>query len=176
MAGRPTNAAKTRMENLARAQQAKLEARKTPPDSPPHAGTTENGEADNESSRDNDIECTGWSGGVSHYVSSDDEPIIISGDDSEDDEEVEELSGSELEELMGRQLKTPEVTSQPSAELNTYSKIMHQRTQGDWKKAESRRSLGYNKLSTRTKRYHEQVAREKAREDAKLRNRWVGFE
>ena len=49
---------------------------------------------------------------------SDDKPIIISGDNSEDNKEVEELSGSELEELMGRQLKTPEV--------NTYSKIMHQ--------------------------------------------------
>ena len=88
------------MENLARAQQAKLEARKTPLDSPPHAGTTENGEADDKSSRDNDIECTGWSGGVSHCVSSSDEPIIISGNNSEDDKEVEELSGSELEEPM----------------------------------------------------------------------------
>ena len=44
-----------------------------------------------------EVECTGWSGGVAHYISSDEELAATSGG-SED--EVDELSGSELEEVI----------------------------------------------------------------------------
>ena len=49
-----------------------------------------------ESSGD-EVQCTGWSGGVAHHLSSDEEPDFISDDEGEE-EDVEELSGSELEE------------------------------------------------------------------------------
>lgn len=175
MAGRPTNAAKTRKKNLARARQIRLEARRAPPKpSPSDTDTGKNGQADNESSED-DIKCTGWSGGVSHHVSSGDEPIIISDNTSEGEEEVEELSGTpELEEVL-QGSETPEVTPQSGAGTDAYSAIMQKQTGKDWKKAESRRSLGYNGQSARTKRYHEQLARKKEEENAKLRNRWVGI-
>ena len=174
MAGRPTNIAKNRKENLARARQIRLEATRAPPEpSSSDTDTVENGQADSESSGD-DVKCTGWNGGVSHYVSSDDKLIIIS-DDNSGEEEVGELSGSELEEVLQRHLKTLEVTLQSSAETNAHSAIMHEQTKKDWKKAESRRSLGYNGQSARTKRHHEQLARKKEKGDAKLRNRWVRF-
>ena len=171
MVGRPKTAAKTKKENLARAQQIRVEARKAPPElSSSNTNAAENGEADDESSGD-DIECTGWNGSVVHYVSSDDEPIVISDDDTEGEEEVEELSGSELEEVLQRCLETPEAILQSNAETNRYSTIMRKRTEKDWKKAESCRSLGYNGQSARTKRHHEQLVRGKEKEDAKLRNR-----
>ena len=58
----------------------------------PHPGNAENQDADDESSED-DIQCTGWSGGVAHYISSDEEPTFVS--DSNEEEEVKELSGSD---------------------------------------------------------------------------------
>ncbi|KAF9649985.1 hypothetical protein BDM02DRAFT_3260022 [Thelephora ganbajun] len=87
----------------------------------------------------------------------------------EEEEEVEELSGSELEMVVQKCLKTLEVTSQSSAETDAFSTIMRKQAKKDWKKAESHRSLGYNGQSVRTKRHHKQLAR-KEKEDAKLRN------
>jgi len=71
---------------------------------PPNPGTnnTENQDVDDESSGDNNIKCTGWSGGVSHYIPSDEEPIVISDNDDDEEEVVEELSGSELEDTIQR--------------------------------------------------------------------------
>ena len=60
--------------------------------------TTENKCADDESSR-GEVECIRWSGGLTHYISSDKEPIFIGGSDEEEDE-IEELSRSELEALI----------------------------------------------------------------------------
>lgn len=139
------------------------------------------------SSRD-EVECTGWSGGVAHYISSDEEPIVVSDDDKEEEEEeVEVLSGSELEETIRQHSErsrstttmeepatrtTEELTvavKRPISELNTLSVIMGPRTNQDWKKAESTRSLGYNGQSVRTKRHHAKVARDKEMENTKLR-------
>ena len=122
---------------------------------------------ENESSSDK-IKCTGWSGGVTHYVSSDEEPIFISDDDRE--EEVEELSGSELEDaiqqcgegLVGmttvkqaaaRTTVGELPAAQPIAEDGTPSILMDRRTNHEWKKAESTWSLGYNGQSAQTKRH-----------------------
>ena len=174
MVGRPTNAAQAKKRNLANARQHRLESRRVPTEpTSSDANTPENGEADDESSGD-DIECTGWTGGVIHCLSSDDEPIVISSEDN-DGGEVEELSGSELEEVVQERLRKLEATPQASDKPDAYSVITRKQTQKDWKKAESHRSLGHNGQSARTKRHHDWLAREKEKEDEKLRNRWVGF-
>ena len=185
--GRPSNTALKKKQSLALARQLRLEARKVskPAVISPNPGPndTENLDAENESS-DDEIKCTGWSGGVTHYVSSDEEPICISDDDGE--EEVEELSGSELEdatwqhgELLAGTTTAKQATAgtaveellaaQPIAEADTPSVLANQRTNQEWKKAESTRSLGYNGQSARTKRHRAKAARDKEMEDAKLR-------
>ena len=99
--GRPSNTALKKKQSLALTRQLSLEARKAsrpaiiPPN--PNSNNAENLDVENESSSD-EIKCTGRSGGVIHYVSSDRGPIFISDDDRE--EEVEELSGSELEDAI----------------------------------------------------------------------------
>jgi len=176
--GRPSKVMLSKNQTLALARQIRLEARN--PIIPPslYSGSAENQNADNESSGD-EIECTGWSGGVVHYVSSDEEPILVSGEE----EEVEELSGSELEEEIQRRTEqlagttaveqpaeeSPTTSEQPTAKPNLLSVIMGQRTNQGWKKAESTRSLGYNGQSGRTKRHQAKVARDKETGDAKLR-------
>jgi hypothetical protein len=170
MAGRPTNAAQTK-KNLAKARQIRLDRvqrQASPASTPFNTNTLEDGGADTESS--GDIKCTGWNGGISHWLSSDEEPIIISDDNSEE-EEVEELSESELGERGQGHLQSPGVTSPLNTEPNAHSAISCKHTQKDWKKAESSRSLGYNGQSARTKRRMEQLAREKEKKNAKLRNR-----
>ena len=174
MAGRPTDAAQAKKRNLANAQQHWLESRRVPTEpTSSDANTPENGEADNESSGD-DIECTRWTGGVIHCLSSSDEPIVISSEDS-DGGEVEELSGSELEEVVQECLRKLEAALQASDKPDAYSLITCKQTQKDWKKAESHHSLGYNGQSVWTKRHHDWLAWEREKEDEKLRNRWVGF-
>lgn len=168
MVGRPTKAANARKQGLARARQVRLEARRASPrDDSSGTGAAENGQAGDESSGD-DAECTGWKGGVLHYVSSDETTVASEGDS----EELIELSGNEPEEVLEEELKTTGPTVQSNSEMNvSYSAIMHTRTMKDWRKVESHRQLGYNGQSKRTKRHHEQLAREKGKEDAKLRNR-----
>jgi len=182
--GRPSNAALSKNQSLALARQIQLKARNaiTPPSL--NSNNTDNRDADSENSGD-EIECTGWSGEVTHYVSSDEEPIFVS-DDSE--EEVEELSGSELEEVIQRRAERlagvattgqpaartmveepPVMLEQPMTEPDMLSVIMGQRTNQEWKKAESTRSLGYNGQSTRTKRHQAKIMRDKEMGDAKLR-------
>ena len=103
-----------------------------------------------------------------YCVSSDDKPIIISNGNSE--EEVEELSGSELDETMWKQ-RLPDVTLQPCVETDACLKIICESTWEDLEKAESSHSLGYYGWSAWTKRCHEQLAWEKEKGDANLRNR-----
>ena len=130
MAGRPTNATKAKNRNLANARQILLEAKKTPPaQTPSKSVIPESREVDNESSGDN-IECTGWTGGISHYVSSNDDPIIIldnnndDDDDNDNDNEVKELSGSELEEEVLKHSQPLEITLQSTTKLDACSAIM----------------------------------------------------
>ena len=68
-------------------------------------------------------ECTRWSGNILHYVSSSDEPVIISNGDDDGDEEVEELLGIEPE-VVTEHLKILEVTSPLSAGPSLHSAIM----------------------------------------------------
>ena len=118
---------------------------------------------ENESSKD-EIKCTGWTGEVAHHVSSDEEPCVI-GNDNTEGEDVEELSGSELEEViqnnrerlvgtaaaeqpMVEVLQILKAATQPKAKLNTLSAIMGQQTSQEWKKVEKTQSLGYNGQSS----------------------------
>ena len=173
MVGRPTTATLNKNRALACARQTRLESRRRPPVAalPLHPDPVDNQDADNESSGD-EIECTGWSGGIAHYVSSDEETIVVSDDDSE--EVVEELLGSELEEVIQhhreRVVASAPTVEQPTAESSALSVIMRTRTKREWKKAEMTWSLGYSGRSVRTKRHQAQVARDKEKEDAMLRN------
>lgn len=192
--GRPSNVTLRKKQSLALARQACLEARKPPFQlaviSPtPDPNNAENQDVENESSGD-EIKCTGWSGGVTHCISDDEEPIFISDSDGEgEDEEVEVLSGSELEEAIQRHGEwsagkatmrhtaagtmmdePPAMQKQPIAESVVLSITMDQRTNQEWRKMESTRSLGYNGQSARMKRHRAKVARDKETEDAKLRN------
>ena len=145
------------------------EGRQAPPESTPSTSKS------TESSEVSDgIECTGWNGRVSYCLSSDNEPIVIS-DSCSEDEEIEEFVNG-LPEVMQEHPEELKAVSQLSVKPSRYSIISKKQTKGDWRKAESHHSLGYNGQSARTKRYHEQAAREKEKEDVKLRNRWVELE
>lgn len=192
--GRPSKAAAKKKQSLALARQVYLEIRKSSVSSSTSTPTPDTKDAetegiDNESSGE-EIECTGWSGGVTHYISSDEDLISIS-DDSEEEEDVEELSGSELEEViqrnreklkgaagMGEDERAGGVmegqlamlkAAQPKAESDALSIVMGRRTNQEWRKAESTRSLGYNGQSSRTRRRYEKASRDKETENANLR-------
>ena len=98
--GQPLQATLNKNQSLALAQQVCFKTGKAPPAAKtppsPNPNNVEDQDADNESSGDG-IECTGWSGGVAHYISNE-ESILVS--DDKEDEEVKELLGSELEEII----------------------------------------------------------------------------
>ena len=186
--GRPSKAALNKRKSLAHAREIKAK-KSSAPSAAPETDNTENQDADSESSEDKVVECTGWSGGVAHCVSSDGGPILI-GDS--DEEVVEELSGSELEEAVQKNMErsarrtveqqpaaaameepsaTPEAATQSEVKPDMISVITGQRSQKEWDKAESSRSLRYNGRSARSKRHREKKARDKETEDAKLRKR-----
>ena len=130
-----------------------------------------------------EVECTGWSGGVAHCISSDEELAATSGG-SED--EVDELSGSELEEVIQQNRERsvrgmaagqpaldtaePSLTAEnPAAKHDRFPIIMASRSNQEWTKAESTWSLGYNGQAPQMKRHREKAARDKEAENAKLR-------
>ena len=147
--GRPSNAALRKNEALALTRKARLVSRAPTAAVTPRPSDVDNQDADNESSGD-EIECTGWSGGVAHYISSDEEPIVIS-DSDEEEEEVKDLSWSEVEEVaqqrreglggaVAAEQPTAEIVEEPSAmvkqpmaEPNSLSVIMGLRTNQQWK-------------------------------------------
>ena len=129
-----------------------------------------------------EVGCTGWSGGVAHYISSDEELAATSGG-SED--EVDELSGSELEVIQQNRERSargmaagqpaldtaePSLTAEnPAVKHDRFPIIMALRSNQEWTKAESTRSLRYNGRAPRTKRHREKAVRDKEAENAKLR-------
>ena len=58
---------------------------------------------------------------------------------------------------------------QPMTERDSLSAITGPRTNQEWKKAESKQSLGYNDQSARTKRRKDKLARDKEKGDLQLR-------
>lgn len=185
--GRPSKASINKKKSLAFARKIRLGTKNfstavvSPPT--PNAKDAEDQDTEDKSSGEE----TGWSGGVTHCISSDEEPIFVSDDD---EGEVEELSGSELEEAVRQGREGSEGTTvmsqsattvsegppamlgatvTPKADPNPFSAIMGQRTNHEWKKAERTRSLGYNGQSDRTKRRQEKALRDKEKIDAELR-------
>ena len=64
----------------------------------------------------------------------------------------------------------PSLTAEnPAAKHDRFPIIMASRSNQEWTKAESTRSLRYNGQATRTKRHREKAARDKEAENAKLR-------
>ena len=195
--GRPSKAALKKKQSLSNARKARHPLKNRPTTGVISSGSdTNNAENQPEKADDEDsgeeVECTGWSGGVVHYVSSDEEPILV----SDEEEDIDELSGSELEEIMrlnrekGEEL--PDVTdtgglsTQPPTDttdtevvletpegpepgVDALSIVMAKRTNQEWKRAETTRSLGYNGRSKRTKRHQAKLARDKETENAKVR-------
>ena len=135
--GHPSKASLKKKESLALAQKVHLGNLKIPK-VPPTCNTNNAEYLDtNDKSSGDDIECTGWTGGVTHYISSDEDPILIS--DDEEEEEVEELSGSGLEGAIQQNREglagtttmvelspVAEATVQPGLKLNGLSAIVEQ--------------------------------------------------
>ena len=113
-------------------------------------------------------------------------------------DKIEELSGSEVEELIQKNLErhtgtiavgqqaagiaekpatevsegllaTLEDSVQPKVEPDAFSVVMKKQTNQEWKGVESTRSLGYNGQSGRTKRCQRKTARDKEAVDAETR-------
>jgi hypothetical protein len=118
---------------------------------------------------DDDFECTRWTGGVNHHVSSEsdsDSDFGLSTSESESEEEFSELEGDDLLESLQRQAaEEAELLKKPTP----YEELKRNIQAPEWKKAEAKRGFGYTGNSGRTKRRHEKVARDKGVEDAKSR-------
>ena len=105
----------------------------------------------------------GWDGDVNQAGESDDDDYS-----SDSGEELQELEGIEL-------LQSLELCSTKEKELQAasaqYLELLRNVSQKEWEKAETNRGLGYSGLSVRTKRRHNQKAREKEANDAVMRQR-----
>lgn len=89
----------------------------------------------------------------------------------EDEEDMLELEGEELLESLNAWIegdsedKEGEGNDEPSA----YDLLMRGIVTSGWKKAESNGSLGYNGLSSRSKRWHAKAAKDREDQDQELR-------
>jgi hypothetical protein len=117
---------------------------------------------------DPENECS-WEGGVNHAMPdsegdwSDDNSLDI--EPEADDDEIHELHGEDLlASLQAEQEHLDAVRCKVKAGM--YEILARPIRLKEWKEAESKRSLGYNKHSGRTARRHKQAAREKEAEDA----------
>jgi hypothetical protein len=117
-----------------------------------------------------DDECE-WEGGVNHVLSSDSGTDWTKSDsDSDPQSDFSELEGQELVESLQSCL---EKELEMLGSQTPYEKVLIRRlTLGDWKKAEGNRGFGYTGNSDRSKRRKEQQAREKAKQDEVLRQRY----
>ena len=118
-------------------------------------------------SSDSEDEVTTWTGGVNYIHFVDTESENDSDGESEWSQfgDDDEMVGEELVESLKNQQEKEIQAFQPTV----YDKLRRTITQEEWKKAESCRSLGYNKLSKRTKQRRDHDARLKEREDLALR-------
>lgn len=121
-----------------------------------------------------DIEECCWDGTVNHYLDDDNGFPDWIEDEDEDEDDIIEMEGPELVESLNKkfmeELETLEAAAR-SQKPTAYENIMQRHTKKDWEKAESNRGFGYNGLSSRTKRRHNQDARKKEKRDAVLRQR-----
>jgi len=106
----------------------------------------------------------GWDGGVNFQASDSDD----CGYSESGEVELQELEGAEL--LRSLELRLTREHELRAAPVQ-YSELLRKVSLKEWEKAEKKRGLGYNGLSARTKRRHNQKAREKETKDAVMRQR-----
>ncbi|KAM6489024.1 hypothetical protein JOM56_015514 [Amanita muscaria] len=125
------------------------------------------GSEPHDSDTESDCEVTKWLGGVI-YISSGEESEAESENDSGGEWIEDELEGTELMESLKKQVEK-RIDSEPEElELTChtpYATISRSISEQDWKKAESNRSLGYNRHSERTRQRQNQKARIKEEKD-----------
>jgi len=128
---------------------------------------------------EDDNEVTRWTGGVNHDPEMDgsdfswwEDTSVTDDSESGDSDGPGSTSGADSEDedaWRGRLQKEIEHEIQLLNEPSPFEVLMVHRTQEDWKKAESNRSLGYNGNSGRNQRRRDKKARDKEDRDAKLR-------
>ena len=129
---------------------------------------------DLEMESESDVECTGWTGGISHpfkLSDSEDDSVWLDSDtdvDSDEDFDLEELEGQDLVEGLK---KYWEQELQLLTQQTPYELLLQKKTSRDWKTAEAKRGFGYNGLSDRRKREVNQKLREKEERDKVIRER-----
>ena len=101
-----------------------------------------------------------------YFEDEDEQGYVREGEELEDiyeDDELSEMEGEELEKslklVMEDQMERMEQTKRDQ-ELTSYETVMQSASASDWKKAESKRGLGYSgPPAVRTEREHRQKAR-----------------
>jgi hypothetical protein len=122
---------------------------------------------------ESESECD-WHGGVNHFPSDSDWDSLNDSDwktDSSSESDFGDVSELEGDELIESLQATLEAEMQIISIPTPYEQILKPHTSGDWRKAESNRSLGYNKLSGCTQRRQALEAREKEKLDSVARER-----
>jgi hypothetical protein len=133
---------------------------------------------------DPDIECTGWTGGV-NYVPSDSDSDDEDWKDTDwdgpdgggaesndnDNEDLEDLEGGDLLDGLRNKWELLQQELEDLAKPTPYEHILKKTRAKEWKKAETKRGLGYNGLSARRKREIAQQLREKEEQDKVTRER-----
>ena len=118
--------------------------------------------------------CTSWAGGVNHVLSESEDDWLSSEDDMESDSDgddiLHELKGNELLASLKKQaLKQIKVLK----DSMSWGSLFDELTSKGWNKAKAKHSLGYNGHSSRTKRHHKKLRRDKEEQDKKTRQRYV---
>lgn len=151
------------------------------------ARASRHGQGSSADSSINSDDICDWDGTVNHYLSenSDDEWTDSDNDSDSDCGDADDLDiacdlcGPDLLRSMQAEalLELPYLleaeSEQEKKEATPYSTIMDTKSKKEWKKAEAKRSFGYNGLSDRTQRLHAQQARAKEEKDAATRKGYV---
>jgi len=114
-----------------------------------------------------DSDETRWPGGVNHDPETDNSDF--SWDEGSESESEDDVTDDEDPELIARLQKNVEHHLQLLDTVTAYDALMTGSNMADWKKVESKRALGYTGNSARTARRHDKWARDKEKEDAKVR-------
>ncbi|KAA1476311.1 hypothetical protein DENSPDRAFT_505648 [Dentipellis sp. KUC8613] len=136
---------------------------------------------------DTPLEVCGWNGRVDWEYEGVEEDWMDADSNAADEDctemvefEMSELEGDELIENLRRGMLSEEQEfTRPDAEVENneptlYKSLVAQKvTPSQWSTAERKRALGYNGLSGRTKRREKKNAKDKAEQDARMRETYV---
>jgi hypothetical protein len=134
---------KAQTEAAARAREARAQKQNTIED-----GETTEIVSDTELTEENDVECTGWTGGINHVWSdseddedsdwedTDDEGFTADSD-TDSDEDLEELEGQDLVEGLKKHWEL-ELELQMLLQLTPYELLLEKKKPQQWKNAEAK--------------------------------------